>query len=470
MKPVNEYLQKNDRRSLFALMFALAWPTVMEQFLETIVQYIDTGMVGQIGANASAAVGLSTSLTWLIISPMFAMGIALLAMMAKAVGEGDAKKAQAIAHQAVFVVIVLGAVEGIIAITLSRYIPVWMGADKVIQKDAAMYFKIICMPMVFRAAIIVFANVIRATGDTKTPLKINLMVNVLNIILNFFMIYGTREISIFGTVYRIWGADMGTTGAAIGTAISITLGGILMTVAFVRRSLSGMSFKHIAYNAGMMRQSIKLGLPIALNKTITSLGYVVFAGLVSRMGAVIFAAHTIATVAEMAFYIPGYGMQTATSTLVGYTLGKRDAGTFMRIVKMTLAVVVGIMIGSSLILFLGAEFVMRCFTSDEAVIALGATVLKMIAFSEPFFAASIVLEGVYNGLGKTKIPFFIETCCMWGVRIIPVWVIVNMPGASLQKVWLCMILDNLIKTALLGRGILRGGRGKAIFKKMCETV
>jgi putative MATE family efflux protein len=469
VRPIEDPFQKNDRRSLFALIFALAWPTVMEQFLETIVQYIDTGMVGKIGANASAAVGLSTSLTWLIISPMFAMGIALLAMMAKAIGEGDVKKSQTIAHQAIFVVIVLGVIEGVLATALSGFIPVWMGADIAIHSDAAAYFKIISLPMIFRAAMIVFASVIRATGDTRTPLKINLFVNGLNIGLNFFLIYGSREVRVFDTMYHIWGADMGTTGAAVGTAVSITFGGLLMALAFIRLPLTGLAFQRIAYNADVMRQSLKIGWPIAMNKTITSLGYVVFAGLVSSMGAVVFAAHAIATVAEMAFYIPGYGMQAATSTLVGYTLGKRDMTVFMRVVKMTLGTVVGIMIVSSLILFLGAESVMRCFTGDAAVIALGAMVLKMIAFSEPFFAASIVLEGVYNGLGKTKIPFGIETGCMWLVRILPVWVIVHTPGASGQKVWACMILDNLIKTALLGRGLLHDGRGMALFAKTCET-
>ena len=166
----------------------LSWPTIMEQALQTIVQYADTAQVGAIGANASAAVGLTTTMMWLINSPMFALGMGVLSCISRSIGAKDEHRAREAAMQSVLITVVLGLVLGAITLAISPFLPGWLGAAQEIQRDASLYFAIICAPMIFRASSIIFGSVLRATGNTKTPMLINTVMNLLNITLNFLLI------------------------------------------------------------------------------------------------------------------------------------------------------------------------------------------------------------------------------------------------------------------------------------------
>ena len=116
-------------------LFLLAGPTVIEQALQTVVQYADTAMVGQIGAQASAAVGLTITVTWLVNSPLFAMGVGVLALIAKSIGENDLEKARAASSQAVWIALALGLVMGAATLAASPFLPGWMGADPSLHRE-----------------------------------------------------------------------------------------------------------------------------------------------------------------------------------------------------------------------------------------------------------------------------------------------------------------------------------------------
>ena len=149
---IEQTTNTSDKRAVLKLLVALSIPTVLEQILSTLLQYVDTAMVGQLGEQATAAVSVTTTITWLVNSLSSALGVAVLAMIAKAVGSGDKKRAQGIAGQALLAVIVCGVVIGGISIILSPFIPVWMGAEQAVQKPASRYFLIVSLPMVFRAS------------------------------------------------------------------------------------------------------------------------------------------------------------------------------------------------------------------------------------------------------------------------------------------------------------------------------
>lgn len=450
---------------IFWTMVFFAMPTIIEHLLETIVQYIDTAMVGQIGAKATTVVGLSTSLNWLVNSPLFAIGIGFLAMVSKSLGDGNTRDMKRAANQAIIFVVVFGLFEGAVTLLLSPFIPRWMGADRRLWFDASQYFAVICLPMVFRAAIIIFGSLLRAIGNTKTPLRINFFINIVNIILNMVLIYPSRTMNLGATAFTLPGMGMGTLGAGIATAVAFTLGGVLMWLAFKREPMLYGGFRAIRLHKQTMHQSIKMSLPIAMNKVATSLGYVVFAGLVSSMGTLFFAAHSIAIVAESIFYVPAYGMQSATSAMIGYTVGKKNWNLYKRTLTLNLIFIMMIMCPLSAILFFYALPVMQFFTNDAYVIALGVSVLKIVAFSEPFFGLSIVLEGAYHGLGMTKYPFAVETSCMWFVRIAGSFLALKIGHVSLAFIWILMVADNMTKTALFCVGLLYRKRRRKIFEQ-----
>ncbi|MBQ9198733.1 MAG: MATE family efflux transporter [Lachnospiraceae bacterium] len=426
-------------KNLLAELIILAIPTICEEILSTLLQYVDTAMVGHLGEEATAAVSTTTTIGWLIGGFLHSIGVALLAMMSKSVGEGNDEKLKKLAGQAIILVIGSGLLVGVLALSLARYIPFWMGADASVRPDAYKYFFIISIPMIFRAAALIFGSCIRATLDTKSPMIVNIIANAFNIILDWIFIYVL---------------DMGVVGAAYATAICYTVAGTLMFIVFINKKKLGLTKDSIKADKGLLSEIGKVALPAAGTRATASLGYVVFAGLVSGMGTSIFAAHSIAVNAETIFYIPGFGISSATSALIGVAYGERNLDRIKKIMKLSTIITIGVMLINGIILYVCALPLMKVFTSSINAAALGARMLKIVAFTEPFFGLMIAMQGVFYGLGKTGQVFIIETFSMWGIRIIFTILCVKLWHTGLSEVWYCMIADNICKASLLGLSMI----------------
>ncbi|MGN9017452.1 MATE family efflux transporter [Lachnospiraceae bacterium HCP1S3_C3] len=424
----------NIKKEIARTLIVLSIPTILEEILSTLFQYVDTAMVGHLGEAATASVSVTTTITWLVNSIPHAISIAILAMVAKAFGAKDENRIRKISMQALMLAVVCGIITGGISLICSPYIPIWMGADKSIIHDASEYFFIISIPMLFRTASIILGAAIRATKNTKTPMLISLFSNILNTIMNTLLIYIL---------------DMGVAGAAIASATSYVFSGTLMFIVYRRNKYLNWKFKEFTIDGHCMEECAKIGIPVLASSLTSCLGYVVFAGMVSGMGTTIFAAHSLAVTAETIFYIPGYGLRTATSTLVGISLGENDGEKFRLVSKMSIIFTVGMMVVSGVVLYFVAYPLMCLLTSSRPAAELGAEMLKMVSFSEPFFGIMIVMEGIFYGLGRTKYAFFVETFSMWGIRIFFTFICVKIFALDLRAVWYCMIADNVVKAVLL---------------------
>ena len=431
-------------KQMIATIFALAWPTIIEQIMQTAVQYIDTAMVGSLGTQATAAVGATTTVNWLIAITISAVAVGFLSHIAKACGAGDQKEAKAASAQAVLVTLVLGSIATIVILALSKFVPVWMQVDVGIQNLAAKYFFILYIPMLPRTASIILGTVLRAAGDTKTPMKVGVAVNITNVVLNFLLIYPTRTWEIFNLELLIPGAGIGVIGAAVASATAFALGGIYITIALWKHSFISPKGMSLRPDFEILRPCMKVALPNMLQRFGTALGYVAFAAMINSLGDVSTAAHTIANTVESAFYIPGYGMQTAASTLAGNAYGAKDKDRLNELVKMFLPVEMLLMLFTGGMLFLLAPPLVRIFSNEAAVISLGVTVLRMVAVSEPFYGFSIIMEGVLLGLGNTKQPFVYNIIGMWVVRIVGTFICTQLLTYGLISAWLCMILHNML--------------------------
>ena len=440
---------------LAAPILSLALPTMLEQFLATTVQYIDTAMVGTLGTHATAAVGATTTVNWLINGTVSAIGVGFLSYISKACGAGDRDRAKRTAAQAVLVTLIVGIGFTVLALALSTRVPVWMRADPSIQELASQYFFVMYTPMLARSAILLFGNLFRAVGDSKTPMRVGLMVNLINVAGNLLLIYPTRV----WHGLTLYGAGWGVVGAAAASAAAYFVGGIVITVALWRHpriSPRGFSLKP---ESAILRPCLQVALPNALQRFATSLGYVAFAAMVNSLGETATAAHTIANTVESAFYVPGYGMQMAAATLAGNALGAGEHKKINHLAGMLLTLEVAMMVVSGGLLFLFAPNMMGLFSADAAVIALGAVVLRMVAVSEPFYGVSIILEGMMQGMGQTMLPFVIGVTGMWGVRIVGTFLCTQIFGMGLISAWACMIAHNLLIFVLL-TACYRTGRWK----------
>ena len=425
-----EQLRKNQYRETLNTIILLALPTMFEQLLSTLMQYVDTAMVGRLGADATAAVSTTTTISWLVNSLSGAVGVAVLTMIATGIGAQKYNEVKRAAAQSVLLSVVIGGIITVVCVLLSPYIPGWMGVDESVREMSSQYFMIISLPMILKSFTIVLGAAIRATHDTKMPMVINLTANGLNVLLNYLLIYGL---------------SLGVKGAAIATAVSTGVAGIWMLVVFLRKEILKFDFSMLKPHKPTLAEAVRVGFPVLATNFTSCLGYVVFASMITGMGNVIFAAHSIAVTAEEFFYIPGYGLRNATQTLIGNSYGEGSHDKFKLTFRISMALTVIMMCLSGLLLYLLAGPLMSIFTSSKEVRDIGTMVLKMVAFSEPAFGILIEIEGIYYGLGKTKLPFAIETLSMWAVRILFTFLCVNVWNLSLKAVWLCMIADNVTK-------------------------
>lgn len=443
MNSVRNTYNKKTNSGMLTVILALAWPTMLEQLLQTAVQYIDTAMVGSLGTQATAAVGATGTVNWLISSTVSAIGIGFLAVISQAKGAGDDTKAKKTAAQAVFTVIAVGTFFTVLTMSLSSKIPVWMRVDGNIRNDSAEYFRIIYSPMLFRSASIIFGTVLRSSGDTKTPMRTGIIVNIINIVLNFFLIYPTRTIVLpFGS-FMMPGAGLGINGAAAASASAYVFGGIAITCKLWKHKDISPKGQSILPDMTLLKPCFRVAFPNMLQRFATSLGYVAFAAMINSVGETSTAAHTIANTVESLFYIPGYGMQTATATLSGNAYGAGDNQRLERLARTVIPLEVVLMIFSGGMLFIFAPQLMNIFSDDPEVISLGTTVLKMVAVSEPFYGIPIVIEGIMQGQGKTVAPFVYNVLGMWCVRIAGTFICTQILGYGLVSAWGCMIIHNL---------------------------
>ena len=405
---------------MLPVIFALAWPTMLEELMQTLVQYIDTAMVGALGTEATAAVGATSTVGWMVGSSISALGVGFLAYIAKACGAGRKQEAHQASAQAAMVACIVGALFTALTLSLSPMVPVWMQVDPAIRELTHRYFFILYVPMLFRTASILFGTVLRAAGDTKTPMRVGVLMNLINIVLNFLLIYPSREISLFSHTVSVYGAGMGVEGAAIASAISYTVGGVLITAVLWRHPMVSPKGCSLRPDGRVLRPCLKVALPNMLQRFGTSLGYVVFASMINALGQTATAAHTIANTVESAFYIPGFGMQTAAATLSGNALGAGDNDRMKRLAR----------------------------TAEQQ--------LRMVAVSEPFYGVPIVIEGMMQGVGRTLIPFLFNLTGMWGVRIAGTFVCTRLLGLGLQAAWACMIAHNLLLCLLFSLHFRRG--------------
>ena len=441
--------------TLGAVLF-LAWPAVVEQIMITLVQYVDTAMVGSLGSAATAAVGLTASTTWLFNGFLNAASVGFSVQVAQHLGAGRETEAKKVTWQALRFVGIFGAAIGLLALALSFPLPTLLGAEESIRGDASLYFRIIACAMPFTLGANMLSAAIRCAGDTRTPMILNILINLLNICLNFLFIYPSRELTLFGHECSVWGAGWGVGGAAFASGLSTAVVFLLFVlVLFRKRSPIRISLKErFSFERTCLSAVWRLGLPVALERATVSVAQIIITAVITGIGTTAVAANHLAVTAESISYLPAYGVAVAATTLVGQAVGGGRKDLAKRFARLVTWIGILVMTFGGLLLFCLAPQLIRIFTSESEVVALGTQVLRIVAFAEPLFGASIVASGALRGDGDSKGPFFISLATMWGVRITLSFLLAGSLG--LNGVWLAMAAELCVRGLIFMVRLYRG--------------
>lgn len=445
MQHSSETLQSNTR-----LLLMLAWPAIAEQLLLTMTNYVDTAMIGALNTDATAAVAINSTPVFFIVGLLTAVGVGYSVQIAHSLGARQEQLARSITRQALLGSLVSGTVIMLVTLMLAPWVPKWLGADSIILGDAQKYLFFYALGIPFQTALAVFSAVLRCAGDTKTPLQLNAGANVLNVILNFFLIFPSRTVQIGERTLRIWGAGWGAAGAAGATAFSASLMGFCCILLLFRRSGPVNLELKVSYRPdfAIIRQAVHLGIPAALERGAICSGQLLITRMVASLGNVALAANHVAVTAEAISYLPATGVSFAATTLVGQAYGGGKYSLARQFGK--ISGWIGLLSGGAagIILFVCATPLAGIFSPDPDVIELAADMLRIVAVSEPLFGLSIVLSGVLRGAGNTRLPFLVVLSGMWGVRVILTPVLLFYAHMELAGVWVAMVAD------LMFRGIL----------------
>lgn len=443
-------------KDTLAVIWILSWPAILEQIMITLVQYVDTAMVGSLGSAATAAVGLTASTTWLFGGLFGAASVGFSVQVAQHLGAKREEEAKKVTWQALRFVMLFGVFTGAVGVALSFPLPAMLRAEEEIRADASLYFRIIACAMPFTFGSNMFSSILRCAGDTKTPMLLNILTNALNVVLNTLFIYPSRMVSLFSLSFPMWGAGWGVGGAAFASACSnATVCLLFVLTIFLKKSPVRISLKRrYSFEKSCLLTVWRLGLPVALERTLTSLAQVVITSLIAGIGKVAVAANHLAVTAESLSYMPAYGIATAATTLVGQSVGAGRKDLAKRFARLISWLGIVIMTFGGLVLFLFAPQLITIFTSDPEVIDLGSQVLRIVAFAEPLFGASIVASGALRGAGDAKVPFLMSLGTMWGVRVALSLLLVNSMG--LVGAWLAMAAELCVRGLVFMIRLYRG--------------
>jgi len=414
----------------------IAIPATIENILQTLVGFIDTLMISKLGLISVTAVGISNNIFAVYLAVIIAVGVGASSLISRYLGAENVSKAKQTAIQSTFLSIIIGIIFGIVTITFSEQILNIMGAEREVVYKALPYFNIVGGATVFVSMLTVFGSILRATGDAKTPMIVNTAVNIINIVLDYILIFGLGPLP-----------AMGVAGTAIGTVVARIIGSLLM-LSKIRHTVLSFKFRDM-FPRSNYKALIDLSIPAVLERLIMRLGQVVYFGLIVSIGVKTYAAHTIAGNIESFTYMPGYGLTAAASILVGnsFGAGKNKEAYEYGILSMKIGVL--IMSIGALILFFGSPWFATWFTDDSEAIGKIIIALRIDAFAQIPVAISLICAGALQGSGDTKSPLYSTAIGMWGIRVLGVYILGIKFGMDIAGVWLSILIDLILRSVFL---------------------
>ncbi len=434
--------QPMTRREMMNLIIDLSIPSMLAQITTVMMFFIDASMVGHLGEEASASIGLVESTTWLMGSVMSATSVGFSVQVAHFIGANDFFRARQVFRHALICGLVVATCVAMAGIAASGRLPYWLGGGADIAGDSSIYFLIFSATLPLVLMHHMMSGMLKSSGDMRSPSVLSIMMCCLDVAFNYFYIYILH---------------LGVMGAALGTASAYLMIVVpLANLALRKNKILALHLDTVPFRWtwDYVAKAAKISLPVAVQSLLMSGAQVVSTKIVAPLGNVAIAANSFAITAESLCYMPGYGIGDAASTLVGQTFGAGRRSLCRSFAYMTIGLGMTVMAVMGVVMWIFAPEMIGLLSPVEAIRETGAAVLRIEAFAEPFFGASIVCYSVCVGAGDTLRPALMNLLSMWGVRISLAWMLASEYG--LRGVWFAMAVELTFRGCIFLFRIWRG--------------
>ncbi len=441
--------ERQSRWDILRLIVSFSIPSILAQISQVLMFFIDASMVGHLGAQASASIGLIEPAGWLFGSLTGATAMGFSVQVAHAIGARDAGRARDIIRKGYRYCLAVSILLAAAAALVARPLPHWLGGNDAISGDASAYFLIFALSAPVFMLENLSSNILKATGDMKRPSVIAISLCVFDVIFNYIFIYIFHQ---------------GVCGAAYGSVVAFIVT-VIPLLYFVRKSFRKGFIQEInekenteevveekdnslpsPFGEGqggeavsVARTAFRISSPIALQYVLMNGAQLISTSIVAPLGTVAIAAHSLSITAESLCYMPGYGISDAATTLVGQSYGAGRKDLLRKFAASTIGLAMSVMAFMGLLMWIFAPEMIAVLSPDIHVQALGAAVLRIEAWAEPFFGAAIVCNAVFVAMGDTLWPAVMNLGSMWCVRLTLAFWLSKTYG--LRGVWIAMATE-----------------------------
>lgn len=414
------------------LVWQLSLPAILTQITTIAMQYIDSAMVGALGADASAAIGLVASSTWLFGGVTTAVSAGFSVQVAHRIGAGEDTEARTVVRHGLAAALTLAALLALLGLGICRQLPCWLGGGAEICTDASAYFLTFSLMLPFSQLNSLTAGFLQCAGDMVTPSVLNAVMCGLDVVCNALLI-----------------PHFGVLGAGMGTALACALVSLAMGWCCCVRNaqLRLRRGEAHAFRPEILKKAFRIGAPVAVQEIAMNGAMVASTMILAPLGAAAIAANSFAVTAESLCYMPGYGVGSAATTLVGRSVGAGDAAQARRYGNICTALGGALMGCTGLLMMIFCPFVFRLLTPVAEVRTLAAQALRIGLLAEPLFGVSIAAAGALRGAGDTLVPSLLNLGSIWIVRLGLSLLLVGKLG--LRGMWIAMAIELCVRGTLM---------------------
>lgn len=419
-------------------VLTLAWPSVAEQSLITLIGLVDAYIVGHLGAAAIAGVGLAGQMLNLVAALFGAVGVGATALIARHIGAREPEEANQLMRQALLLAASIGVLAAVAGWWFAEPIIRMLGAAPEVVITGSRWLQTVAPSFAFIGILLVGNASLRGSGDTRSPLAVMLAVNIVNVTVAWTFTNG-----LFGF------PNLGVVGNGLGATSGQIVGAVAVLALLLRgRGVLKLGRRMPSPDLARIRRILNIGLPAGAEQVLLQIALLNLAVIITQFGTAAYAAHSIGIRISALSFLPGWGFSVAATTLVGQELGARNPARARQSAYAAFGMAFIVMLVMGAVLFFFQEPILRIFTNDAAVLAAGATVMHMSAAQQPLLAASFVFGGALRGAGDTRSTLLITVTSIWGLRLLAAYLLGVVFGLGLFGAWLAIWLDFAFRSTM----------------------